>query len=304
MRLIRYESGTGVRPAASMGSSDFYDVGDVIADFTGEALHPYCLRRVADAVQTGGRPVVDPSAHRLAAPLHAPGKIVCVGLNYQDHAAETAMDVPSEPILFMKAPTTIVGPNDAIVIPPGSTQTDYEVELGVVIGSRALYLPDQSSAADVIAGYTICNDVSERDCQLNRGGQWDKGKSFPSFNPLGPWIVTTDEVPDPQALELSLHVNGVPRQSANTADMIFGAHYLVFYISQFMELLPGDLINTGTPPGVALGRGLDAYLTAGDEVETAIGGLGVQRNPVIANQVDPTSTQAVVASAGEVNRGR
>ena len=212
------------------------------------------------------------------APIEKPEKIICVGLNYRDHARETGATIPAEPILFMKALNCMVMPHDEILVPRGSLKTDWEVELGVVIGQRARYPSSPDAAIEVIAGYAASHDVSEGEFQIDRGGQWDEGKSCETFNPLGPWLVTPDEVPDPQALALHLSVNGVVRQNGSTADMVFGVHYLVWYISQFMVLEPGDLINTGTPAGVSMGHDDVAYLKAGDVVELGVEGLGRQRS--------------------------
>ncbi len=195
----------------------------------------------------------DAAARRLGPPIARPGKIVCIGLNYRDHAEETKIPIPAEPVIFLKDPRTIVGPYDVVLIPRGSVKTDWEVELGVVIGRTARYLESPDAAPDHVAGYTVSHDVSEREFQLERGGQWDKGKSCETFNPLGPWLVTADDVPDPQALRMRLHVNGVLRQDGTTANMIFSVRFLIWYVSQFMVLYPGDLLNTGTPAGVALG---------------------------------------------------
>jgi 2-keto-4-pentenoate hydratase/2-oxohepta-3-ene-1,7-dioic acid hydratase in catechol pathway len=214
---------------------------------------------------------------RIGAPL-VPKKIVCIGLNYRDHARETGAPLPTEPIVFMKAPDTVVGPNDQVLVPRGSVKTDWEVELGVVIGRTARYLSTADEAAACVAGYVLSHDVSEREFQIERGGQWDKGKNCETFNPLGTWLVTADEVPDPQALRLRLWVNGELRQDGNTSDMVFGVFEIVRYLSQFMTLYPGDLINTGTPAGVALGQPEPKpYLRAGDVVELEIDGLGRQR---------------------------
>ncbi|HVB70508.1 MAG TPA: fumarylacetoacetate hydrolase family protein [Acidimicrobiales bacterium] len=221
------------------------------------------------------------STERLGPPLARPGKVVCVGLNYRDHARETGATIPTEPILFMKAPSCVVGPFDDVLIPRGSVKTDWEVELGVVIGARARYLDSPADAAAVIGGYCLSHDVSEREFQLERGGQWDKGKSCETFNPLGPYLVTPDEVGDVQALAMRLSVNGVVRQDGTTGDMIFPVDYLVWYISQFMVLEPGDLINTGTPAGVSMGHDDVAYLVAGDVVELSIEGLGSQRSQLV-----------------------
>jgi 2-keto-4-pentenoate hydratase/2-oxohepta-3-ene-1,7-dioic acid hydratase in catechol pathway len=221
-------------------------------------------------------PVLDASP-RIGAPL-VPGKIVCIGLNYRDHAAETAAAIPAEPIVFMKAPDTVVGPDDQVLVPRGSVKTDWEVELGVVIGRTARYLSTLDEARACIGGYVLSHDVSEREFQLERGGQWDKGKNCETFNPLGPWVLTADEVPDPQALGLRLWVNGEQKQNGNTKNMIFDVFEIVRYVSQFMTLYPGDLINTGTPAGVALGQPEPKpYLKAGDVVELEIDGLGRQR---------------------------
>lgn len=219
-----------------------------------------------------------PEGTRVGAPIAKPEKVVCIGLNYRDHAEETGAAIPEEPIVFMKAPNCVVGPHDEILIPRGSTQTDWEVELGVVIGSRARYLDSPEDAAAVIAGYCVSHDVSEREFQLQRGGEWDKGKCCETFNPLGPWFVSADEVPDPQNLRLTLSVNGVTRQDGSTKDMIFGVNHLVWYLSQFMVLEPGDLVNTGTPAGVSLGHHDVDFLRAGDVVELSIEGLGSQRS--------------------------
>jgi 2-keto-4-pentenoate hydratase/2-oxohepta-3-ene-1,7-dioic acid hydratase in catechol pathway len=211
---------------------------------------------------------------RVGAPIARPNKIVCIGLNYRDHAAETGAALPPEPIVFMKDPMTLVGPFDDVRIPRGSRKTDWEVELGVVIGTELRYAASADEAIRHVAGYAVSHDVSEREFQLERGGQWDKGKSCETFNPFGPYLVTPDEVADPQALTLSLTVNGVPRQTGTTADMIFPVAHLVWYLSQFMVLYPGDVINTGTPAGVALGMPGTPYLRAGDSVELTIEGLG------------------------------
>jgi 2-keto-4-pentenoate hydratase/2-oxohepta-3-ene-1,7-dioic acid hydratase in catechol pathway len=209
------------------------------------------------------------------------GKIVAIGLNYSDHAAETNATPPKEPILFMKATTSLAGPNDELMLPRGSVKTDWEVELAVVIGRTARYV-EKSAALGHVAGYCVCNDVSEREFQIERGGQWVKGKSADGFAPLGPWLVTADEIADPQALELWLDVNGEPMQRGNTRNMIFGVAHLVSYVSQFMTLMPGDVITTGTPAGVGLGRKPQRYLKAGDEVRLGIPGLGEQRQKVVA----------------------
>ncbi len=217
---------------------------------------------------------------RFGSPIAKPEKVICIGLNYLDHANETGSAIPDEPIVFMKAPNCIIGPNDQILIPRGSTKTDWEIELGVVIGRQSRYLESLEEARGAIAGYCISHDVSEREFQLERGGQWDKGKSCETFNPLGPWLVSTDEIDDPQSLSMSLKVNGVIRQEGSTSDMIFDVNYIVWYLSQFMVLEPGDLINTGTPAGVSLGHDDIPYLRDGDLVELTIEGLGSQRSVI------------------------
>jgi 2-keto-4-pentenoate hydratase/2-oxohepta-3-ene-1,7-dioic acid hydratase in catechol pathway len=214
---------------------------------------------------------------RFGPPLARPGKIVCIGLNYRDHAAETGAEIPAEPVMFLKTPDTVVGPDDTVLVPRTSTKTDYEVELAVVLGQQARYLDSPEAALGCVAGYAVSHDVSERAFQTERGGQWDKGKNCETFNPFGPWITTADEVPDPQGLGLRLWVNGDLRQDGTTKDMIFGVAHVVWYLSQFMVLRPGDVINTGTPAGVAMGRADGAYLRAGDVVELEIDGLGRQR---------------------------
>ena len=218
-----------------------------------------------------------PKSARWGAPVARPRKIVCIGLNFHDHARESGMEIPKEPILFLKATNTVVGPNDDLLIPRRSQKTDWEVELGVVIGREARYVESVDAAAACIAGYCISHDVSEREFQLERGGQWSKGKSCDSFNPLGPWLATPDEVPGMMRLGMRLWVNGELRQNGNTGTMIFGPAHLIHYISQFMTLEEGDLISTGTPPGVGLGMKPPQYLKAGDVVEVEIDGLGRQR---------------------------
>lgn len=233
------------------------------------------LARLSRA-ETGSLPEV-PESERHGAPIRRPGKVICIGLNYSDHAAESGMDVPEEPVLFFKASQTVVGPFDEVLIPHGGKKTDWEVELGVVIGKTARYLDSPNASAEYIAGYCVSNDVSERAFQLERSGQWCKGKSCDTFNPLGPWLVTPDEIPQPDKLDLWLDVNGQRRQTGNTATMVFGVPHLVWYISQFMTLEPGDLISTGTPPGVGLGLKPPVYLKPGDTMRLGITGLGEQQ---------------------------
>ncbi|TVR19797.1 MAG: FAA hydrolase family protein [Nitriliruptor sp.] len=217
---------------------------------------------------------------RYGAPVSKPYQLLCVGLNYAMHARESGMELPSEPVVFNKAPGTVVGPNDTVLLPPGSSRTDWEVELAVVIGERARYLRDEHAAAACIAGYAISNDVSEREWQLERGGQWVKGKSAETFNPMGPWLVTADEVGDPQDLRLQLSVNGRVLQASSTSDMVFGVLHIVWYLSQFLILEPGDVINTGTPFGVGMGQNPPRYLREGDVMELRIDRLGAQRQDV------------------------
>lgn len=216
------------------------------------------------------------SDQRVGAPL-APGKILCIGLNYRDHARETHAEIPAEPIVFMKAPDTVGGPADDVPIPRGSVKTDWEVELAVVIGSTLRYAESPEQALGAVAGYAVANDVSEREFQIERGGTWDKGKNCETFTPLGPWFVTADEVPDPQDLHLRLTVNGTTRQDGTTSDQIFGVGEVLAHLSQFMTLYPGDIVSTGTPAGVAMGAPGEPYLRDGDVVELGIDGLGSQR---------------------------
>jgi 2-keto-4-pentenoate hydratase/2-oxohepta-3-ene-1,7-dioic acid hydratase in catechol pathway len=236
---------------------------------------------LARAALAGDELPVIADGERIGPPIARPGKIVCIGLNYRDHAAETGVELPAEPVLFFKAPNTVIGPDDEVLVPRKSVKTDWEVELAVIIGRTARYLESHDEALACVAGYAVSNDVSEREFQLERGGQWDKGKSCETFNPLGPWLVTADEVPDPQALGLRLRVNGTVRQDGNTKNMAFGVAEIVRYLSQFMVLEPGDVVNTGTPAGVALGMAdPKPYLRAGDVMELEIEGLGRQRQTV------------------------
>jgi 2-keto-4-pentenoate hydratase/2-oxohepta-3-ene-1,7-dioic acid hydratase in catechol pathway len=268
------------RPAVLDESGAVRDVSGVVSDIDGGLFAGDGLDRVRTALAGGALPVVD-SGERIGPPVARPGKVVCIGLNYSDHAAETGAPLPAEPVVFFKASNTVVGPNDRVLVPRASVKTDWEVELAVVIGRTARYLDTHAEAMECVAGYAISNDVSEREFQLERGGQWDKGKSCETFNPLGPWLVTADEVPDPQALGLRLWVNGTPRQNGRTSDMVFGVAEIVRYLSRFMVLEPGDVINTGTPAGVALGLpDPKPYLREGDVVEVEIDGLGKQRQEV------------------------
>lgn len=277
MRLLRLGAPGKERPAVLDREGDTYDLSALTPDIDGRFLASDGPQRVRQALAAGGLPRLDAGALRTGAPVARPGKVVCVGLNYRDHAEETGAAVPPRPVVFMKDPGTVVGPFDTVLVPRGSTKTDWEVELAVVIGRRARYLAGPEDAAAVVAGYAVSHDVSERAFQLELSPQWDLGKSCETFNPLGPWLVTADEVPNPQELGLRLSVNGVLRQNGHTKDMIFDVPYLVWYLSQYMVLEPGDVINTGTPAGVALGLPGAPYLRPGDTVELGIDGLGSQR---------------------------
>ncbi|HEY7173817.1 MAG TPA: fumarylacetoacetate hydrolase family protein [Micromonosporaceae bacterium] len=268
------------RPAAIDADGVVRDLSAVIADIDAVFLAGG-LVDATDALARGALPALDISGVRVGAPIARPGKVVCIGLNYRDHAAETGQAVPTRPIVFMKDPYTVVGPDDDVRIPRGSKKTDYEVELAVVIGAQARYLDSPADAAAVVAGFAVSNDVSEREFQLELSSQWDLGKSCETFNPLGPWLVTPDEVGDAGQLALRLSVNGDTRQDGNTSDMVFGVEHLIWYLSQYMVLEPGDVINTGTPAGVALGRPDHPYLRAGDIVESEIDGLGRQRQTFV-----------------------
>ena len=281
MKLLRVGPRGNERPAALDGGGRLVDLSSVVDDITGELLAGADLDRVRAAVDGGGLPVLDGDGLRVGPPIR-PGKIVCIGLNYRDHAAETKATLPTEPVVFFKAPDTVVGPFDDVLIPRRSVKTDWEVELAVVIGRPARYLDSAADALACVGGYALVNDVSEREFQLERQGQWDKGKNCETFNPLGPWLVTAEEVADPQALGLRLWVNGELKQDGDTANMAFGVAELVRYLSQFMVLLPGDVINTGTPAGVALGQPEPKpYLRAGDVVELEIDGLGRARQTMV-----------------------
>ncbi|MBH0130715.1 fumarylacetoacetate hydrolase family protein [Salinibacterium sp. NK8237] len=258
-----------------------FDLRPIASDIDGSFFASGGIDAARAAVAAGTLPAVETEGVRVGAAIAQPGKIVCVGLNYSDHAEETGATLPDEPVIFMKDPSTMVGAFDNVLIPRMSVKTDWEVELGVVIGATARYLDSPDDAAAVIAGYAVSHDVSERAFQLERGGTWDKGKSCETFNPFGPELVTADEVSDPQALGLRLWVNGVERQNGTTANMAFGVHYVVWYLSQFMVLRPGDVINTGTPAGVAMGIEGQPYLRAGDVVELEIDGLGRARQEMV-----------------------
>lgn len=277
MRLVRIGDPGFERPAVLDRNGAARDLSSIVEDFDARNLRSRCL----DVVRHHEPESLPPVVGRLGPPIARPGMIVCVGLNYADHARETNADIPSEPILFQKATNTIVGPFDNVVIPRGATKTDWEVELGIVVGTDASYLDDESDGWDAIAGYVVSHDVSERAFQVERGGQWTKGKSCPTFNPLGPWLVTPDEIKDVLSLDMSTRVNDRTMQRGNTSTMIFNPGYLVWYVSQFMKLEPGDLINSGTPPGVGLGFDPPRFLKPGDVVSLSIEGLGTQRQQFV-----------------------
>ncbi len=286
MLLMRLGPSGAERPVVRVSSDSHVDVSDVVSDFD-EAFFAAGADGLAELRALVERRVAEGRAtpfegERVGAPIARPHQILCIGLNYSDHAAETGQAVPAEPILFTKPPNTLIGPYDDVRLPRGSTKVDWEVELGIVIGRRSSYLRDAAEARESIAGYVLVNDVSERAFQLERGGQWSKGKSAETFNPAGPWLATTDEIADPMDLTLTLDVNGVRRQTGSTATMIFDPYFLVHYLSQFLVLEPGDLINTGTPPGVGMGLTPPVWLQAGDVMELAITGLGGARQLVVA----------------------
>ncbi len=280
MELRRIGKLGSERPVV-VGDGVAYDLTSITAEIDGDFLAGDGIKRVRSAVAAGGLPVVSVAGERVGAPVARPHAVWCIGMNYAAHAAETGAQPPTEPVVFFKTPNTVIGPDDNIAIPRGSTKTDWEVELAVVIGRRARYLDAPSDAAAHIAGYTMSNDVSEREWQIERsGGQWSKGKCFETFNPLGPALVPADEL-DAGALRLRSYVNGQARQDSTTADLIFGVDYLVWQLSQVAVLEPGDIINTGTPQGVAL-SGRFPYLRAGDVVEIEIDGIGRARQECVA----------------------
>ncbi|MBH0237625.1 fumarylacetoacetate hydrolase family protein [Methylobrevis albus] len=278
MKLLRYGPAGQEKPGLLDADGRIRDLSGVVADIAGAAIGPEGLAKLA-ALDAAGLPLVE-GTPRLGPCVAGTGKFICIGLNYSDHAAETGAKVPPEPIIFMKATSAIVGPDDAVEIPRGSVKTDWEVELGVVIGKTAKYV-SEAEALDYVAGYCVIDDVSERAFQVERQGQWTKGKSCDTFGPTGPWLVTKDEVADPQNLKMWLKVNDETMQNGSTATMVYGVAYLVSYLSQFMSLHPGDIISTGTPPGVGLGMKPPRYLKAGDVVTLGIEGLGTQRQEVV-----------------------
>jgi 2-keto-4-pentenoate hydratase/2-oxohepta-3-ene-1,7-dioic acid hydratase in catechol pathway len=279
MKLVRYGLSGAEKPGLIDRQGVLRDLSGEVADIDGLALQPAALAHLASLdparlPAVAGRPRLGPAVARV-------GKIVAIGLNYADHAAETGAKIPAEPIVFMKAVSSITGPDDEITLPRGSQKTDWEVELAVAIGRPARYV-EEADALSHVAGYLICNDVSEREYQTERGGQWDKGKGCDSFCPLGPWLTTRDEIADPQNLDMWLDVNGQRMQTGSTKTMIFGVAHLVHYVSQFMALLPGDILTTGTPPGVGMGKKPPRYLKAGDSVSLGVAGLGQQSQKVVA----------------------
>jgi 2-keto-4-pentenoate hydratase/2-oxohepta-3-ene-1,7-dioic acid hydratase in catechol pathway len=280
MKLMRYGAKGAEKPALLDAQGVVRDLCGELVDITAHTLTPHGLQRLRD-VNTANLPVVsDPG--RIAPPWIGMGKFLCVGLNYADHAAESGLPVPAEPVLFTKTLSCLIGCNDPVVLPKDSVKGDWEVELGVVIGTKARYV-SEADALKHVAGYVIVNDVSEREFQIERGGTWDKGKGCDTFGPVGPWMVTADEVPDPQALSMWLEVNGKRVQNGSTKTMIFGVAQLVSYISRFMTLYPGDLISTGTPPGVGMGHKPNpTYLKPGDTMRVGIEGLGEQEQRVFA----------------------
>ncbi|MFN4154039.1 MAG: fumarylacetoacetate hydrolase family protein [Paracoccaceae bacterium] len=280
MKLLRHGAPGAERPGLLHSDGTIRDLTGIVPDIARNVLSDAGLAALRD-IDAATLPVVD-AGSRLGACVAGTGKFICIGLNYADHAAESGLAVPPEPVIFMKATSAIVGPNDPIIIPRTSEKTDWEVELGVIIGTKAKYV-SEADALSYVAGYAVTNDVSERAFQTERAGQWTKGKSCDNFGQLGPWLVTRDEVADPQNLSMWLKVNGQTMQDGSTRTMVYGVAHVVSYLSQFMTLHPGDVISTGTPPGVGMGQKPPRYLKAGDVVELGIEGLGQQRQDVIAD---------------------
>jgi len=272
MKIARFGNVGSERPAVMINEKQAVYVDHLIKDWNRDELEAGAYSTVKNA-DLSSQPAFDIAGLRIASPVARPTKLICIGLNYARHAAESGMTPPPEPVVFMKAPDCLIGPNDDIVVPPSSTATDYEVELAIVIGKRALYLKSESEARSHILGYTMSQDVSERHWQIERAGQWVKGKSFPTFNPMGPVIVTEDEF-KPDDVRVYCTVDGEKRQDSRTSDLIFGIDHIVWYVSQFMELFPGDIINTGTPEGVGMGFKPTKYLQRGQKVVTGIEGIG------------------------------
>lgn len=284
MKLVRIGPVGAEKPGALIAENTYIDLSDVVDDYDESFFGSKGLQRIAPVVAERAADASRRLAigdQRVGAPIARPHQILCIGLNYSDHAAETGQAVPAEPILFTKSPNTLIGPYDDVRLPRGATKPDWEVELGIVVGQRTSYLDSVEQAREAVAGFVVVNDVSERAFQLERGGQWSKGKSAETFNPAGPWLVTPDELGDVLSLEMWLDVNGIRRQSGSTSTMIFDPFFIVHYLSQFMVLEPGDLINTGTPPGVGMGFRPEVWLQSGDVMTLGISGLGRQRQNVI-----------------------
>lgn len=280
MKLLRYIAGDEIRPAMLDSAGGIRDLGAIVPDIDGETISPEGLAVLA-AIDPDSLPKVSGDV-ALAPPVDQPSKVVCIGLNYSDHAAEVGMEPPSEPIIFLKASTSYTGPNGPVIKPPHSTELDWEAELVIVIGSEASFV-SEDAALDHVAGYAVGNDVSEREFQTKRpGGQWTKGKSGDTFAPVGPWLVTKDEVADPENLHIWLEVNGERVQDGNTKTLIFGVKKIVSFVSEYMTLLPGDVIMTGTPPGVGAGMNPPRFLQVGDKMRVGIEGLGVQEQEIVA----------------------
>jgi 2-keto-4-pentenoate hydratase/2-oxohepta-3-ene-1,7-dioic acid hydratase in catechol pathway len=279
LKLLRFGEAGQEKPGILDTDGKIRDVSSLVSDFTPDTISPLMLGSLTRA-DFSSLPEV-PAGTRLGAPLARTGHFLAIGLNYADHAEESGMPIPAEPIIFSKAPSSLSGPNDDVIIPRGSAKTDWEVELAVIIGEHCHDI-DEEQALSMVFGYALCNDVSEREFQAERGGQWIKGKSAPTFGPLGPWIVTSDEIADPQDLDMFLDVNGERCQTGNTKTMIFSVAHIVSYVSRFMALEPGDIITTGTPPGVGMGMKPQRFLKAGDEMRLGIAGLGEQRQKVVA----------------------
>ena len=280
MKLLRHGAPGAEKPGLMDDTGTIRDLSAHVTDLTGDRLSDASLAKIAK-LDPETLPIVAEET-RLGPCVGSVGKFVCIGLNYADHAAESGLSLPEEPVLFFKATSAIMGPNDTVEIPRGSVKTDWEVELGVVIGKEAKYV-SESEALTHVAGYCVINDLSERDFQLHRSGQWVKGKSADTFGPIGPWLATRDEIDDPQALDMYLEVNGHRYQDGSTTTMHFSVANIISHVSQFMSLQPGDVISTGTPPGVGMGQSPETYLKPGDIIELGIAGLGVQRQEVIAH---------------------
>jgi ureidoglycolate lyase len=281
MKLLRYGPAGQEKPGILDAAGAIRDLSGLVADITGDVLSPAALAKIA-AVDVNSLPKVAGNP-RLGSPVTGMKNLICIGLNYADHAAETGAPIPKEPIVFLKSLNALQGPNDDVVIPRGSVKTDYEVELCIIIGTRAKYV-SEDKALDHVAGYAVGNDVSEREWQAERGGAWDKGKGFDTFGPLGPWLVTKDEIPDPQNLSMYCDVDGVREQNGSTKTMIFGVKQIVSYVSQCITLNPGDVIFTGTPPGVGLGKKpTPIFLKAGQTMKLGIAGLGEQTQKLVAS---------------------